>query len=152
MMAMLRMSLRISSKVNPRKAASITADRREGNTIDVTIGAASREPARDRLRERGAGEARRPRPQARALPSAPHGASDSQGAAFLRAALVELLSRYGIRERGERAARIDLGLGALGLQLGEDLGQLGNLPLVEIELERQVPERPPDPEGAGADL
>jgi uncharacterized protein (DUF1499 family) len=66
--------------LTPRKSGHYNSrpPKRE-TTTHATIGIAPREPARDRLRELAAGDARRRRPQARApCPSLPHCASTQQ--------------------------------------------------------------------------
>jgi hypothetical protein len=58
------------------------------------------------------------------------------------ALLVEGLGPTASGEGGQRAPVIHLGLGALHLQLVEDLGELAHLALVELELVGQEAQRP----------
>ncbi len=80
------------------------------------------------------------------------GALHPQIAAFLRARLVELLEAQRVRERGHRAAVVHRGLGALRLQLVEDLGELRHLLFAEVQLVGEKAQRPAHAESAAAEL
>ena len=69
-----------------------------------------------------------------------------RSAASLARASSKAAPPHGVGEGRHRAPAIDLGLGALGLELVQDARQLADLPLVELELVGQEPERPPDAE------
>src|SRR4030095_10568861 len=71
------------------------------------------------------------------------GAAQTQVGAGSGLAFVERLSRDRFRERRQGAPMVDRGLGALGLDLVEDLRELGHLPVVEVQAIREEPERTP---------
>src|SRR5207249_385051 len=77
-------------------------------------------------------------------------ALDAQRSGVRRLHGVELLEAERIREARDDAAVVDGRLGALGLQLVEDLRQLLDLRLVEVQAVREKPQRAPDAEGAAA--
>src|SRR5262245_24540841 len=78
-------------------------------------------------------------------------ALQTQVAALGSLGTVEAFTRQSVRERGHGTAAIDFGLSALGLQVIEDLGQLGDLAVVEVELVGQETQRPTDAETAAAE-
>ena len=57
-----------------------------------------------------------------------------------------------VNPMGKVPAIVHRGLGALGLQLVEDLGELGDLLFAQVQLVGEEPERPADPESAGAEV
>src|SRR6185369_4058657 len=79
------------------------------------------------------------------------GAPDAQLRRLLRGRLVELIAAERVGEARERATAVDLRLRALRLQIGEDLRELADLPLVQLELVREEPERPPHADAAVAE-
>src|SRR6266700_3914949 len=80
------------------------------------------------------------------------GAVDPQVGAVLCLGFVEGLAPDGVGERRHRAAAVDLGLGALGLELVQDAGQLADLSLVELELVGEEAQRASDAERAAPEV
>jgi hypothetical protein len=77
-------------------------------------------------------------------------AFDAKVAALRGFGGVEGVAGQGICKCGDGAMPIDLGLGALGLELVQDLCELADLALVESELVHQEAQRAPDAKSASA--